>query len=176
MMNNVLHKYLYNTCFIYLDDIVVFASSVEELLDRVEQVVQALAEEGLKLSGLKSEFILTKMEILGHVVEDGKLFPKIDKLQGLKDIKTPTTLEEVRHVFGLISFYRKFVANFAKITKNISNCLKQDGKIEWTKACQDELDVVLEKIGTICLLLPDFTKPFVLSTDFSYQGIGAVLS
>ena len=80
MMNNVLHKYLYNTCFIYLDDIVVFASSVEELLDRVEQVVQALAEEGLKLSGLKSEFILTKMEILGHVVEDGKLFPKIDKL------------------------------------------------------------------------------------------------
>ena len=93
-------------------------------MDRVEEVVMTLAQEGLKLSGLKSEFILTKLEILGHVVEDGKLWPKIDKLQGLKDIKTPETLEEVRHIFGLISFYRKFVANFAKLTRNISDCLK----------------------------------------------------
>ena len=73
MMNNILRKQLFKTCFIYLDDIVVFASTVEELLGRVEDIILTLANEGLKLSGLKSEFILTKLEILGHVVEDGKL-------------------------------------------------------------------------------------------------------
>ena len=101
-----------------------FASTVEELLGRVEDIILTLANEGLKLSGLKSEFILTKLEILGHVVEDGKLWPETDKLQGLKDLKQPETLEEVRHIFGLISYYRKFVANFAKLTRNISDCLK----------------------------------------------------
>ena len=95
MMNNILRKQLFKTCFIYLDDIVVFASTVEELLGRVEDIILTLANEGLKLSGLKSEFILTKLEILGHVVEDGKLWPKTDKLQGLKDLKQPETLEEV---------------------------------------------------------------------------------
>ncbi len=124
MMNNILRKQLFKTCFIYLDDIVVFASTVEELFGRVEDIILTLANEGLKLSGLKSEFILTKLEILGHVVEDGKLWPKTDKLQGLKDLKQPETLEEVRHIFGLISYYRKFVANFAKLTRNISDCLK----------------------------------------------------
>lgn len=80
MMNEALGDALYSICFVYLDDIVVWANSIPELLQRGEVVVKKLFAEGLKLNGAKSEFLLTEIELLGRIVKNGCIYPKTNKL------------------------------------------------------------------------------------------------
>lgn len=80
MMNSALGELLYKTCCVYLDDIVVWGSTLEEVLARTEAVVEKLKQEGLVLSGIKSEFGLTKVKLLGRTVTDGKIYPGRDRM------------------------------------------------------------------------------------------------
>jgi Reverse transcriptase (RNA-dependent DNA polymerase) len=80
MMNDALGDALFRTCFVYLDDVIVFAKTIPELLASGRDVINRLLTVGLKLSGLKSEFMITEVELLGRVVRKGKVFPKLDKL------------------------------------------------------------------------------------------------
>ena len=84
------------------------------------------------MNGLKSEFGLRKVQLLGKTVCDGKLYPGVSKTQGLRDLKIPKTVSDVRSVHGLLSYYRQFVYNFSKRCKPITKYLvKEDGIISW---------------------------------------------
>lgn len=71
MMNRVLGKGLYKYCCVYLDDIIVWGTSLDEVLERCEEVINMLADEGLILSGLKSEFGLKRVKLLGRTISKG---------------------------------------------------------------------------------------------------------
>ena len=64
----------------YIDDVIVFGANEEECLDNTRAVMELIYKDNLKLGGLKCEFLLERVEVLGHIVEDGKLFAKCDKL------------------------------------------------------------------------------------------------
>lgn len=72
------------------------------------------------------------VEVLGHIVSQGMLHPKIDKVQGLKELKKPTSITEVKSLYGLLSFFRKFVKGFSKRCKPITELLTAE-KIVWTE-------------------------------------------
>ena len=79
-MQNILGSLLYECCFVYIDDVIVYGSTEEEVLDNTRRVLELIFEDGLKCSGTKCEFLLRRVEVLGHVINDGKLFAKVDKL------------------------------------------------------------------------------------------------
>lgn len=106
MMNRTLGDALYHYALVYLDDIIVWGSTVEEVLQRTKTIISKLEANGLILSGLKSEFGLQKVKLLGKTVCNGIMYPGIDKVQGLKSIKKPKTVSDVRSLYGLLSHYR----------------------------------------------------------------------
>ena len=79
-MNETLGSELYRSCLVYLDDIIVWGETLDEVLTRSERIVVLLKEAGLVLSGLKSEFGLTKVKLLGKTITDGKIYPGKDKV------------------------------------------------------------------------------------------------
>ncbi len=102
------------------------------MLDNTRRVLELIYDDNLKCSGSKCEFLLRRVEVLGHIIHDGKLYAKADKLQGLKDIKIPTTRTEIRSLHGLLSFFRRFVRNFSSKCRPISHMMKDDVEIVWT--------------------------------------------
>ena len=113
MMNDILADALYLKCFVYIDDVVVFGNSQAECIQNTKEIIQLIYDEGLKLGCSKCEFLVQKVEILGHVVENGQLKPKVDKVQGLVDLKRPSSWTEAKSLYGLLSFFRKFIKNFS---------------------------------------------------------------
>lgn len=79
-MHHVLHDLLYTKCFVYIDDIIVFGKTESEVIERTFEVLNKLFDDGLKVGGLKCEFMLTSTEVLGHVISNGKLYAKVDKI------------------------------------------------------------------------------------------------
>jgi hypothetical protein len=87
MMNRTLGDVLYHSALVYLDDIIVWGATLEEVLQRTRAVIDKLEANGLILSGLKSEFGLTKVKLLGKTISNGVMYPGEDKLQGLKNLR-----------------------------------------------------------------------------------------
>ena len=79
-MNRVLHEVLFKICFVFIDDIIIFGETEEECIKNTQKVVELIFSDNLKLGGLKCEYLLTQVDILGHIIKDGCLYPKYDML------------------------------------------------------------------------------------------------
>ena len=89
----------------------------------------------------------------------------------------PTTLRETRSFLGMVSYYRRFIENFAKIANLITKLTHKDSDFVWTDECETAFKNLKEKLTIAPILAyPDYDKSFTLSTDASVVGIGAVLS
>jgi len=140
-------------------------------------VFKRISGANFKLQTDKSEFLKKEIEYLGHVVTQEGVRPNPKKIQAIKLFPLPKTPKEIKSFLGFIGYYRKFIKDFAKITITLTKRLKGKQQIikdeEYTKTfeycktllCNDPL-----------LRYPDFTKPFILTTDASNFAIGAVLS
>ena len=79
-MDKILASELFVACFVYLDDVVVFGATAEEVINRTRRVLELIDADGLKISGLKCYFLLKRIELLGKTIESGRKFPSDDKL------------------------------------------------------------------------------------------------
>ena len=128
------------------------------------------------LSGLKSEFGLKKVKLLGKTIANGCIYPGASKTAALDKIKRPSTVAELRSLYGIISYFRTFVKSFAKVCKPITNKLaKKDGPVEWTADCEHCFQKIVKSIKTGGLMIARYDIPFIVYSDFSYYGLGAVL-
>lgn len=95
----------------------------------------------------------------------------------LTDIKTPKNPKDIKSFLGLVGYYRKFIPQFAKISKPLTKLLNKEAKFEWTDACQESFQNLKSALTSEPILqYPDFNKPFVLTTDASNVAISSVLS
>jgi hypothetical protein len=79
-MNRILHDVLFKICFVFIDDIIIFGETEEECIENTQIVIELIFADNLKLGGLKCEYLLTRVDILGHTISDGCLYAKSDKL------------------------------------------------------------------------------------------------
>jgi len=90
---------------------------------------------------------------------------------------TPTPVKEIQQFLGLASYYRRFIKNFATIASPLHKLFENKTQFRWTKECQVAFDCLSHHLVSAPILtLPDWSKPFILDTDTSDTGIGAVLS
>ena len=132
LMFIVLRDMLWQICLCYLDDIIIFAKTPQELLDRLHQIFTRLAEVGLKVKPSKTVLFKTEIDFLGHMVTAQGVNPMPDKLQAIRDWPTPHCLRDVRAFFGLASYYRRFVRNFASIAEPLTRLTKNNTPFKWT--------------------------------------------
>lgn len=178
VMDNVLRDLQNVICLVYLDDIIVFSVSLQEHMVNLEKVFQRLRESNFKIQMDKSEFLKLETAYLGHIISKEGIKPNPDKIAAIQRFPIPKTATEIKRFLGLLGYYRKFIPDFARITKPMTQCLKKGSKITYedTKyiACFEKCKSLLT--NDPILQYPDFTKDFVLTTDASNFAIGAVLS
>jgi hypothetical protein len=136
LMEEVLGNLHLDICFIYLDDLIIFSKTYEDHLDRIKRVLQRLRESGLKLSPKKCMFFQEKVKYIGHIVSKDGIEPDPTKIEKVTNWPHPSTPEEVRQFLGFIGYYRKFVKDFSKITRPLTDLMPVPKK---TKRCRAKL-------------------------------------
>ena len=169
---------------LYLDDILIFASSFENHLENLETVFQRLIAAGLKLNGKKCHLLCKQVTYLGHVVSENGISVDESKVERIKLWPTPKTREEVASFVGLASYYRRFVPRFSSIAaplnalkSGLGNSASSKSSFEWS----EEADIAFRTlkqalISAPVLAYPQFGTDFHLEIDASLQGLGACLS
>jgi len=117
LMQIIIHDLLYMCCICYLDDIIVFGETPEQLMENLDRVFTRLKEKGLKAKPSKCILFRSPIDFLGHMVSADGMQPQPDKLAAIRDWPTPHCFRDVRAFYGLASYYRKFVKDFAKIAE-----------------------------------------------------------
>lgn len=180
----------YQSVLLYLDDVIVFSSSIQQHLERLEVVFSRLQEQGLKAKFSKCHFFQRTVKYLGHVVSAEGVATDPDKVAVVRDWKSPTNLAELRSFLGFASYYRRFIAGFAKIAAPLHQVVaklspgvkkgktpRKDLTPVWTTECEEKFCQLKKAlVSAPVLAYADFQKPFVLEIDASHAGLGAVLS
>jgi len=131
----------------------------------------------LKLQPDKCEFLRKEVTYLGHKITASGLCPDPEKIAVVKKFPTPTNTRVVQQYLGLCSYYRKFIPKFNKISKPLTNLLRKNVPFKWDQKTEEAFSTLKEILTTGSLLqYPDFSKPFVLSTDASSEAFGAILN
>lgn len=162
----------------FFDDILVASTNWKQHLADVQGVMATLQSHGLTARPSKIFAGFKQLEFLGHIVGKGCLQPEKSKVQKILSIATPRTKKQVRSLLGLIGYYRRYVPNYSTLTAPITDLLKAGSprQIVWSTECAEALLAVQRILSSFpVLLLPDPTASFVLQTDASGTGIGAVL-
>ncbi|KAG6933769.1 hypothetical protein G0U57_018464, partial [Chelydra serpentina] len=163
----------------YLDDVVVYSSQWEDHLERVAAVLRSLRAAGLTANPKKCRLGWQETTYLGYTIGRGQVRPLVGKVQALTACPAPTTKRQVRQFLGLAGYYRRFIPQFASIATPLTGLLTKDSprRIVWTSECEDAFQ---ELKASLCrepvLYSPDFHREFILQTDASEVGLGAVLS
>jgi RNase H-like domain found in reverse transcriptase/Reverse transcriptase (RNA-dependent DNA polymerase)/Integrase zinc binding domain len=177
-INKVLHGITGKCCLVYLDDIIIMGNSLEKHLSNLELVFKRLAEFNLKIQLDKCEFLKKETEFLGHVVTKDGVKTNPEKIQKIINWPLPKNDKEIKQFLGLAGYYRRFIKDYAKITKPMTKYLRKETPIDFSdKEYRKSFQVLKEIISTDQILAyPDFSKPFILTTDASDVALGAVLS
>lgn len=195
LMEACLGEVNFDILLIYLDDILVFSPTIEEHLKRLDFVFGRLKEHGLKMKPSKCHFFQKEANFLGHVVSEHGISTDPEKTRVIKGWQIPQTEKQLRQFLGLAGYYRRFVKGFSQIAAPLHNLLTKqnrkkkgrkplsnavlnaDLKSRWTPECTQAFEKLKSCLTTAPVLgFPDFRAPFVLETDASFQGLGAVLS
>lgn len=178
LMDSVLRKHLGIRCFVYMDDIIIFSTSLQSHLQDIAKVLQTLQEANLKVQCDKSEFLRKEVEFLGHVVTTEGVRPNPRKVEAVKTWPLPRTPKELKSFLGTVSYYRRFIPRFAHIAKPLTSKLRGNAKSFEITPDFEQAFIKLKEIMATDLLLayPDFDSPFILTTDASNVAIGAVLA
>ena len=177
LMNFVLQDFLGKFVAVYLDDIIIYSRTFEQHIDHIQLVFEALRTATLKIKLKKGFFCFPNIAFLGHIVGRNGISPDPTKVEKIKNFPEPTNLKELRGALGLFSYYRKFVKDFSRIAKPLLILLKKDTSFEWTNKQQNAFDYLKKRLMEAPILqYPDFSKSFLIYTDASGTGLGAVLS
>jgi hypothetical protein len=163
----------------FVDDIFVYTHTWDEHVKVLRELVSKLHSANLSVRPTKCSIGYASLECLGHKVSGlGQLQPQPDKLEAIRDARRPETKKQVRSFLGLVGFYRKFIPNFSVIAGPLTDLTRkgEPNKVSWG-ACQEKAFNALKHklVSAPILNLPDLDKPFVLRTDASDTGLGAVL-
>ena len=182
LMQNCLGELNVTYCLIYLDDVIVFSEMPEEHLQRMRVVFDCLREHSLKLKLSKCDVFKSEINYLAHHVSQKGVLPSMKNLESIAQCLPPDTYTKVKSFVSLVGHYRCFIKGFAKIAAppyDLTSGDNKDKKLEHVDLSPEALKA-FDHLKAACLQAPilaflDFDKPFLLETDASGRGLGAVL-
>ena len=141
-------------------------------------VLERLHQAGLTAKARKCAFGASECVYLGHIVGSGIVKPEEDKTAAVRQFPTPKMKKAVCSFLGVTGYYCRFVENYVAVAVAVTDLTKNSPhKVVWTEACEQAFTKLKELLCSAPILMsPGFEKAFVLQTDASELGVGAVLS
>lgn len=176
LMNRVFKPYLDSFVIVFIDDILIYSKSRDLHREHLRLVLQQLREKQIFVKLKKCEFWLEQIIFLGHIVSNDGISVDPSKIDAIKQWSIPKTVSEVNSLLGLAGYYRRFIANFSRIALPLTMLTRKEVKFVWSNDCQQAFQVLKDKlISAPVLSLPEGTEDFIVYSDASKQGLGAVL-
>ncbi|CAF4208079.1 unnamed protein product, partial [Adineta steineri] len=176
LMHQTLGSLRFEICLAYLDDVVVFSPSFEQHLLDVTQVCQVLNESNFKLNYNKCAFFHSEIPFLGHKVTPDGCSPNDDNIRSIMQFPLPQSSKAAHSFLQMVGFYRKFIPRFAQISASLNKFTSKGFPFIWTEAEQLSFDQLKYALTSpMVLILPDPSRQYVIRTDASRVGVGAVL-
>ncbi|KAL5477031.1 hypothetical protein EMCRGX_G023770 [Ephydatia muelleri] len=177
LMEQVLAGLHWSTCLVYIDDIIVFSRTVADHLDQLRDVFTRLKNAGLTLKPSKCHLLQMEVRYLGHVVSGKGIQTDPEKVRSVFDWPIPLNQKDLKRFLGLASYYRCFAEGFAQVAAPLNALTNKGKEWMWTADCTHAfLELKKRLVLTPVLVMPQFTQEFILDTDTSGEGLGAVLS
>jgi hypothetical protein len=176
LMNSVFMPKLDKFVVVFIDDILVYSKNEAEHTKHLHTVLQRLRDHQLYAKLSKCELWLREIRFLGHTISQDGVSVDPKKVQEVMNWTPPTTVRQIRSFLGLAGYYRRFIPDFSRIAKPMTELLKKGVKYEWSQKCEDAFHTLRQHLTTAPVLAqPDNTKPFEVYCDASGSGLGCVL-
>ncbi|XP_076446988.1 uncharacterized protein LOC143284205 [Babylonia areolata] len=162
----------------FMDNLLIASECWQGHIKVLRALFRRLKEVHLAAKPSKCELGFSEIQFLGHTVSEGHLGLQQEKVDRIRNAPVPTTKKELRSILGLAGYYRKFVPRYAEVALPLTEKTrgKEPTKVSWSPECQKAFDSLKDALVSAPILqLPDQSKPFVLRTDASGTGLGAVL-
>lgn len=178
LINTVLRQHINKICVVYMDDILIFGTSLEEHICNINSVLSTLRQANLKVQPDKCDFLKKETSFLGHILTANGVKPDSRKIDTIQTLKLPVTQKQIKSFLGMTGFYRKFIKDYAKIASPMIKYLQKDARVNkndpnYIFAFEKLKDIVTK---APILRYPNFSKKFKLTTDASNFALGAVLT
>ena len=161
---------------IYQDDILILTSD-RNLHDKVlDEVLNALSKNGVKINVKKCKFYTSKVQYLGYIFDSNGVQPNMDKVKAILEAPKPTNIKQVQSFIGLCNFYNRFIRNFSEELAPLYQLLKKNTKFHWDEkqnACFNRIKSLFKSDKILKLFNKNL--PTAIETDASAYGLGAVL-
>ena len=180
LMQNALAELNLMYCVIYLDDVIIFSHMEEEHLDHLRIVFERFREFNLKLKPSKCSFFQSEIIYLAHHISRWGILLSQDNVQAVEEFPMPKTYTQVYAFCRLVGHYQRFIKGFANLACPLYDVFKKEvkiGPVDLSPEAREVINILKGKVQSMpVLVFPDFDKPFLLETDASKEGLGAMLS
>uniref|UniRef100_A0A3Q1FAW3 Gypsy retrotransposon integrase-like protein 1 n=1 Tax=Acanthochromis polyacanthus TaxID=80966 RepID=A0A3Q1FAW3_9TELE len=208
MMLSIFGDENFSSLLCYLDDLLVFAPTEQQALERLETVFSRLKNHKLKLAPKKCHLLKRSVRFLGHIISADGVRTDPDKVRAIADVGETELMEsdgvtpswrKIRSFLGMIFYYQHFIADCSAKAKPLFRLISgrqaqphvRKGRrskkkssappalrpSDWTAACRESFQALKNELThSVTLAHPNFSEPFILAVDASFDGIGAVLS
>ncbi|KAJ0444029.1 putative nucleotidyltransferase, Ribonuclease H [Helianthus annuus] len=175
LMNAVFKPLLRKKVLIFFDDILIYSKDLQQHLKDLREVLLIFRDNHLLAKKSKCSFAGSKVEYLGHVISQEGVATDQSKIEVIRDWPVPVTVKQLRGFLGLTGYYRRFISSYGAMAKPLTALLQKDA-FKWSNAAQQAFDQLKQALmHAPVLALPDWSKEFVIETDASSKGLGAVL-
>jgi len=161
---------------VFIDDILIYSKNEEDHANELRVVLQRLRDHRLYAKFSNCEFWLYSVKFLGHTISCEGISVDPSKVQEVMDWKPPTSVHQIRSFLGLAGYYRRFIPDFSRIAKPMTELFKKRVKFVWDDKCEEAFHTLRAQLTTAPVLAqPDNIKPFDVYCDASGTGLGCVL-
>jgi hypothetical protein len=161
----------------YLDDIICFSADIESHAKHLSVLFKLLSLHGLKVKLSKCDIASKQVKYLGHIIDGSGIRVDNDKVKAIQSMPLPKNITDIQSYLGMCGYYRRFIPRYTEKAQPMYELLSKKKTWDWTEQCTESHRQLKEALMTAPILaMPDFNKMFIVQTDASYVGIGAVLS
>ncbi|GJY70438.1 putative reverse transcriptase domain-containing protein [Tanacetum coccineum] len=176
LMNRVCKPYLDKFVIVFIDDILIYSHNKEEHANHLRIILKLLKKEKLYAKFSKCDFWICIVQFLRHIIDSQGLHVDPANIEAVKDWTSPTIPKEIRQFFGLAGYYRRFIKDFSKIAKSLTELTQKNKKYIWGENQETAFQLLKQKLCEAPILaLPEGNDNFIVYCDASHQGLGAVL-
>ncbi|CAS00122.1 Protein CBG27950 [Caenorhabditis briggsae] len=162
---------------VYLDDIIITGSTIEEHNSRLKSVFKRIDDYGFRVRLEKCTFLMPRITFLGFCIDKDGRRPDPEKVTAIQQMPEPKNDSQVRSFLGLIQFYGTFIKELFKFRPPLDALTKKDAEFKWTSECQSSFDNIKQMLQSDLLLTHyDPKLPIIVAADACQYGIGAVIS
>ncbi|KAK1606340.1 hypothetical protein QYE76_030013 [Lolium multiflorum] len=175
-MSAIFHGFCENIVEVFMDDFSVYGNSFDNCLRNLDKVLQRCEETNLVLNWEKCHFMVNEGIVLGHKISERGIEVDRAKVEAIEKMPYPRDVKGIRSILGHAGFYRRFIKDFSKISKPLTNLLQKDVPFVFDDDCKEAFETLKKALTTAPIVEPpDWNLPFEIMCDASDFAVGAVL-